>query len=155
MASGGSGWAGGGSTPIIRGDTREAPRCGKVFGFDESPKWYTACKDYYNYIEGRNQSRVLRRELRHVLARRHADGIALDNNQPLRAVRGYAGYVVGDDKPSRGLAEEVRKAATVRPGGGQLRRESMQWCRPWRFTSSCIVEPRLYTAQSMEKILLA
>lgn len=57
-------------------------------------------------------------DIRRVLARRHADEVALDNHQLRGTVQEHGRYVVGSDGPSRGLAEEIRKAATMRLGEG-------------------------------------
>lgn len=54
---------------------------------------------------------------RRVFARWHANEKALDNDQLLGAVQEHASYIVNGEDPSRDLAEEVSKAAIMRPGG--------------------------------------
>lgn len=92
------GSASGGSTALISGSTREAPRYGMVFSAEASRKWYTAYQDHYEYIKEGSHSGVLRHKslipvqltplhIRRVLARsREADGISLDNDKASRAV---------------------------------------------------------------------
>lgn len=41
----------------------------------------------------------------------------MDEDNLPRAVQEHARYVVGDDKPSGNLANDVQKAATMRPRG--------------------------------------
>lgn len=109
-------------------DNGEASWYGKSFGADASREQYTAYQDYREYIEESNQSGVIRREVMasvycvslsiwRVLARRHADGVAMKDDQLLGAVQEHDGYVVGGDDPPSDLAEQVEKAVTMRPEG--------------------------------------
>lgn len=102
MVSGGCGWAGRGSTALILGDTREAPRYVKSFGADASRKWITMFRGYCECAEGGNQTGVAQRDfialvqsipgyVQRVLAGRQANGAALGNDQLPRAMTEHAG----------------------------------------------------------------
>lgn len=113
MASRDLGATGGSSTPLILGDTREAPRYEQAFAKAASRKSLIAYKDYSSDVDESNQTGVLRRErmtpeklipmrVRLVFARKYAGRrIIYNNNQLLLAVEKHAGFVVNGEEPSR------------------------------------------------------
>lgn len=115
---------GGDFTPLILGDSLEGPRYGQVFSKEASRRWLSADKDHCSYVGKSKQTDVLRQKqmtpaklipvyILLVFAREYANGIALDKIQLLRAGEERPGYNVNGEKPSRHLAEEVARAATL------------------------------------------
>lgn len=85
MASGEMGAMGAAPTPLILEDTREASRCGQVFGKSTSWQWLIAYKDYRFHLDEWHQIGVPRREritpthlmpihMKIVFARKYAGG---------------------------------------------------------------------------------
>lgn len=126
------GATGGGSTPLILGDTRKASWHGQVFGKGPSRKWSTAYQDHCTYVQESNQTGILSPELmssRHTSFHSMSGEFSRGNtrvgrrwitSQLLRAVEEeHAGFVVNGEGPSSGHLEEVSQGCDhAAPGGG-------------------------------------
>lgn len=112
--------------PVFLGDNPEAPRYEQVSGKEASRELYIAYQDICSYLEDCNQISVLRREqlipkhllprcIQLVFARQYAagEGLALDNEQLLRAVESQCSFVVNGDELPRRIVDQVARSASM------------------------------------------
>lgn len=128
MDSGDLGATGRASTPLILENTRDAPRSEQVFGEPASRKWLIAYKAYCFYVDESNQTGVMHWErmtpgqlipmhVTLVFVRKYAGERILESTQLMQAFEKHAALVFNCEEPSRRVADEVAKLATMQQGG--------------------------------------